>query len=470
MVRHFIPLLFIIAALLVGCSAKKKALKKAYEYEEAELYVEAAEQDLKALSKDSNYKEAKVHLRQIAPDAYAELLGQARNLEKAKEWDETVDAYQHLDSFLSRLNDVGVVLETINVGEKLAQSKRKAAAFHYHKAENFFAAQRWSKAANAYLKANGYVDHFNQSFEKAIQSLLNAGDNWVAQKEFRKALHSYRRILDLAANHPVAKAKIVATEYSLGKQLYEEGQFREALAEFEQAQEVDPDYKDLSDWVDRAYQEAVQVSAVFPFQNRSDVPVDGYLIAREVLNRAERGNLKFVTFLSHPETVALVNTLEYSRYGRLDEAQLLQAAADEGLDSIVWGIVHKVEVDDAGPDYVEYEDELITTDKDSTGQKVEHSQPIYYREYTMSRRVKVRVELLFLQPATGAVLEQERFSDNATDVAKWISYQGSIYDLPKKKRQLLDAPRDPRPVPEMVHHLLLDLSDRMGRRVIKFYR
>jgi len=32
MVRHFIPVMFIILALLTGCSAKKKALKKAYEY------------------------------------------------------------------------------------------------------------------------------------------------------------------------------------------------------------------------------------------------------------------------------------------------------------------------------------------------------------------------------------------------------------------------------------------------------
>ena len=470
MVRHFIPVMFIILALLTGCSAKKKALKKAYEYEEAELYVEAAEQDLKALSKDSNYKDAKIHLRQIAPMAYTELLGQARNLEQAKEWDETVDAYKYLDSFLGRLHQVGIVLKTINVNKKLGQSKHKAAEFHYRNAENLFARQHWNKAANAYLKANGYVDHFNQSFDKAIQSLVNAGDRWLEQKEFRKALNSYQRILDLAANHPVAKAKIVEAQYSLGKQLFDEGQFRQALTEFENAHELNPDYKDLAKWTDRAYEEAVQYTAVFPFQNRSNVGVDGYFIAREILNRALRGNLKFAEFLSHPETVSLVNTFGYARTGRINEGQLLQAARDEGFDSIVWGIVQRVDVDDAGPDHVEYEDELVTTDKDSAGKEVEHSQTIYYREYTMNRRVKVTVELLFLETETGAVLKSERFSDNATDVAKWISYQGSIYDLPKKKRPLLDAPRDPRPVPEMVHDLLLGLSDRMGRRVIKFYR
>ena len=61
------PIILSLMLLLTGCSASKQAFKEAKEYEDAGLYVEAAEADLKALHNDRKFKDAKVHLRKVAP-------------------------------------------------------------------------------------------------------------------------------------------------------------------------------------------------------------------------------------------------------------------------------------------------------------------------------------------------------------------------------------------------------------------
>ena len=94
--------LLLMLAIMAGCSASKQAYKEARKYDEAGLFVESAEQDLKALDKDPKFKEAKKHLLGVAPKAYDELMRRAQNLQQAENWDQAVAEYKHLDRLLSR--------------------------------------------------------------------------------------------------------------------------------------------------------------------------------------------------------------------------------------------------------------------------------------------------------------------------------------------------------------------------------
>ena len=57
----------LISIALTGCSSSKKALKEAKKLADAGLYVEAAEQDLKALREKPDFKEALLLLSEPAP-------------------------------------------------------------------------------------------------------------------------------------------------------------------------------------------------------------------------------------------------------------------------------------------------------------------------------------------------------------------------------------------------------------------
>ncbi|MCH9008740.1 hypothetical protein IIA29_12190, partial [candidate division KSB1 bacterium] len=146
-----ISTLLLAAALFAGCSASKQAHKQAKEYEKAGLYVESAQQDLKALRKDKNFKDARVHLRKVAPLAYQDLLTRAENLTAAENWGQSVIEYRRLDNLLTQFHRYGVVLETANVRALLAAAALSVAGSIAHLRTDIDATASWREAHESRL-------------------------------------------------------------------------------------------------------------------------------------------------------------------------------------------------------------------------------------------------------------------------------------------------------------------------------
>ncbi len=470
MKKHLLYLFLFLLSFIVGCSSSKKAFKQAGEYEKSGLYVEAAEYDIKALKEKSDYKDARVQLKRVAPLAYAELLKRAENLETAENRDAAVDGYAHLKQFLEDCTKFGIVFETVKVNVRLSRAKRRAAEYHYTHGEKFFKAKQWQKAANAYLKAHHFIDNYNKSFVKAIQSFVNAGDRFLEEENYIKALRMYNKARIIAPGHKMLTNKLANAHYVYGRALFGEGQYRQSLEEFEKANEMNPEFKDVQRWADRAYEKAVRFIAVVPFVNESPSPVDGYFLASEILTAIQHRNLKFVDFMDHAQTVAMTNGIRRGRYGSISETQLLDAAKKEGLNSIIWGKIKNVKVKDRPEKVTEYEYDKIVTVKDSSGKDVEEKEPIFYREHVRKRTVALTVDYVILDCETGKYLDKQRFNDKLVDEAVWIAYQGSIYDLPEDKRPLLDAPRNPQDVRGLLDQMIQKISERIGRQVAQYFK
>ncbi|MFQ5641276.1 MAG: tetratricopeptide repeat protein [bacterium] len=464
-----IPYFMAAVLLFAACSASKKAFNKAKEYEQAGLYVEATEHDLEALHKKPDFKEARVHLKTVAPKAYDELLTRAQNLEIAENWDQAVREYEHLHRLLRNMQRYGVALKTVNIKQRLSQARRKAAAYHYSHAERFFQKENWQKAALAYIKAHDYVNNYKRSFDKAVQSYLNLGDLRLNNRKFARATEAYREIFELAPGHEKANEKLADSHYRWGQQLYDDGRYRDALKRFEQVSRYVTPYRDAQDWVERSYDAAVQYVAVFPFQNETEFNLDGYLIAQEIVYRAIDANLKFADFLGFAEAVGLLDENRIRRYQPINEARLTHIARQEQLDSFVWGQIRTVVIKDRPQAFKEHQYSKIVV-VDSAGKKIETTEPVYVREYTRSRHVHMTVQVVIIETETGRYLDRQRYQDDLTDEARWIAYQGSIYDLPKAKRALLDAPRNPRPPVVLVNEMLATISKKISRDVVRFYK
>jgi len=432
--------------------------------------VEAAEYDLKALREKPDFKEALVHLREVAPKAYYELIKRAGNHEAVENWELAVKEYKRVDNLLRKFSRHGVVFETVNIKKRLARAKQKAAAYHYAKAEEFFKNKRWQNAAFAYLKAHNQIDNYNRSFNKAIRSFLNSGNQRLAANKFRKALDAFSRILEIAPGHRKAEQKLAETHYLLGKQFYHAERFREALEQFEFAREFVADFKDVALWAERAYENAVQYVGIFPFLNQTQVRLDGYFIASEIEHHVNRPDLKFLDLLPHTEIMGLVSELRTSRYFSVSESELLSVAKKEGMNSIVWGKIRDVYIKDEPESFTEYEHEKTITVKDTSGNDVEKVESIFYREYAKSRRVKIELQTMILDTETGKYLDEHRYREEIIDEARWISYQGSIDDLPRNKRKYLDAPRNVRPEYVIIDELLQKIAEKISREVIRFYK
>lgn len=462
---YLTPCLF----LLVSCSASKKAYKQAQEYEQAKLYVKAAESDLQALQKDPNFKDALIHLNKVAPKAYSELVSRAESLEVLENWDEAVQQYEHLAALVAGFHEYGVVFPTVNVEQRLERTRKRAASNHYVRAESLFAKKDWRAAALEYLEAHYFVENYNNSFQQAIRAWINDGNVWLSQEEYAQALASFHEILEIAPNHPEATEKIAESHYLWGKQLFQQQHYRQALEQFELSMEYVGGFRDVEAWAQKAYEYSVQFVAVFPFLNESEYSADGYFLAGQTLDRLIHANLRFAEFMTRPETISLITDLRRGNSGYVNEARLLNAANREGLNSIVWGKIRHVSVDERPESFVEFEHEKKVVIEDSTGKEIEETEPVYYREYTKGRYVRVMVEYYIIDSETGEYLDRERFVEDIEDQTRWIAYQGSIYDLPEEKRHLLDAPREPHLTDDLIYQLLESIAEKISREVIQFY-
>jgi tetratricopeptide (TPR) repeat protein len=461
-----IPLLILCAA----CASQKAldAFNEAKEYEGAGLFVEAAEQDLRALRERPDFKDALLHLKEVAPKAYEELVDRGEKLSASGNVDQAVAEFQRLENLLRACHAHGVVFETANINDMLARAQQLAAQHHYARADSFFSAKQWRPAAGAFLKAHEYRSNYNGALDKAIQAYINSGENQLSEKNYSAAAEDFGDVLQLAPSHSLAKSKAAESHYLLGEQLFSEGRYREALSRFEKVYDFVDDYRDVANWVERAYEAATQHVAIFPFVNRSSINVDPYFFAGEILNQVYGVSLDFVEFLPYADMVAALDDFHLNAVVRLHESELLRVASSEGLESFVWGQIRSIEVRDSPEEFKELRHELATGVKDSSGKA--ETRTIYYREYTASRFVRIVIDCSIFHGETGAQLDRQTFVDDVTDEARWIGYQGSIYDLPENQRSLLDASRDPRPVAVLVDQLSFSLTEDIAKYIIKFYR
>jgi tetratricopeptide (TPR) repeat protein len=465
------PLLMLATTLLfTACgSGSKRSFNQAREYESSGLFVEAAEADLKALRQDSDFKEALLHLKEVAPKAYQELLSRARHLEQARDWDQAVHEYEHLDRLLAECHQRGVVFATEDVKSSLAKARQRAADYHFDQAEQLAGQGNWQESAFAYLRASDYIENYNGSLEKGMNAFLQAGDQALAEDMFDAAVTAYEHVLQIRPNHPEGKARLAEAHYRIGRQLFADGDYRASLHAFETVLGLQPGYKDSDSWRRKAYDAAVQFVAIFPFVNESRQTVDGYFIATEVYGRLRVREIPFLEFMPSAESLSLLREATRNPTGRVSEAEVTNIARNSELDAIVWGKIKEVVVRDKPEEVVEYEDEVVRMRKNESGEDVEEKETIFFREHRISRFVRVRVEYFIIEVETGKYLDNQRFSEDLDDLAVWIGYQGSVYDLPEDKRAYVDAPRQPQPLQVILDKLLLSVSDKVAREVEQYY-
>ncbi len=497
--------------LLGGC-AHKKAYKQALAYEKSGRYVAAARKDLEALDKKPGFNEPLAHLRKIAPMAYQELLGQAEALEGNSQWIEAVQSYGELQTLLQRFLRRNVVLQTIDVPGRTAQAREKGAAYHYENAERHFAGGEYEPAIAQYKMVATLVGYHRDTKEKLWQAHTRLGDreleaqqfqpaignyeqalNYAADvaaakqlvtkayyrwadrdlqaQQFQSAIGSYERALNYTADVPAAKRLVAEAYYRWAEQLEANKDFREAMAKFEQAHAAVPDYKNAAKRAQAAYEKAVRRVAILPFRNRTSYNDQyGYLLTEELLGECINANLKFAVFINRENLDQIFAEYKLSQSGAMDERKAVEIGKLEGIHSFVTGAITQISVETTSPSFVEKAHEKIYSVKDSTGKPVEKREPIYYREYTAKRTVQIFASYQIVDVETGRYLSGENLSESSVDEAKWVRYQGSIYDLPKDKQKLLDASGEPKAARLMINDLVRVVAGKMGGKVLRFYQ
>jgi tetratricopeptide (TPR) repeat protein len=465
---HFLLLIPLLAS---GC-AHKKAYKRALAFAEEGQFVEAAEQDLRALDKKPEYDDAKDHLKIVAPRAYQELLDRSQHLQSLSRWIEAIESYQYMESLVSRFNDHNIVLQTIDIPNRIAWARQEGRDYHYETADRFFQSGEYSQAIEEYNKVSAIAGYYLDTREKLWQSHIELGNQLFSARQYESAINRYfRPALEFEINTGETEMLIAESYYQWADQLASDGDHRRAYETFGRSLEVIPDYRDAVQRQEEAFEEALQRVAVLPFRNST--PFGGQysnLLTDQVINRCINANLQYVVFATRSHLDRIVQEYELTVAGAVDPSTAMEIGKLEGIHFFITGNLTQISEQTTSPSSVERTLNKVITVRDSTGKEVKRTEKRYYREYTSRRTIQLGASYQIVDAETGRYIRGEDFSERIVDEARWIRYQGSINDLPENKRHLLDASTEPKSADMLINDGVRIIAEKMSQKIIRYYR
>ncbi|MFC1627517.1 CsgG/HfaB family protein [Gemmatimonadota bacterium] len=475
--RSAAPLIccLLLLPLLTTSCAHKKAYKRALQYEEDGRYLEAAEQDLFSLDRKPEFEPAKSHLRIIAPRAYTELIDRAAGFEMQNEWIAAIDTYDYTEQFYTRCSRHDVVLQASDVGHLRADAERRGTEYRYQLAEAHFNRREYELAIQEYLKVVAIAGYHEETRARLWRSHIEVGNQLIRGSAFEQAITEwYEPALEYAefsTDEAGTRSLIAEAYYRWAEQLVADGDERGAFHRFERALAAVPGYRDAEERSREMYEEAVARVAIMPFRNATSFGFQySNLLTEQLITHCISANLEFAVFATREHIEQLLMEHELTAAGAIDPSTASRIGELEGIDFFVSGSVTQISEQTSQPTFVERENKLKYTALDSTGKEVERTRSIFYREYTMRRTVEVAASYQIVDVETGRFVKGEDFSDRLTDEVNWIRYQGSINDLPRDKRPLLDAPTEPRSADMITNDGMRLLAEKMSEKILRFFR
>ncbi|MFC1595321.1 CsgG/HfaB family protein [Gemmatimonadota bacterium] len=475
--RSGVPLIcgLLLLPLLTTSCAHKRAYKRALQYEENGRYLDAAEQDLSALDRKPGFADAKSHLKDIAPQAYTELIDRAAGFEMQNEWKAAIDTYDYTEQFFTRCSRHDVVLQASDVGHLRADAQRRGTEYHYRIAEDHFNRREYELAITQYLGVVAIAGYHEATRARLWRSHVEVGNQLLEGGAYEQAITEwYEPALEYAAfatDEAGTRSFIAEAYYRWAEQLVADGDERGAFHRFERALAAVPGYRDAEERSREMYEEAVARVAILPLRNATSFGLQySNLLTEQLIIHCVNANLEFAVFATREHIEQLLREHELTAAGAVDPSTASRIGELEGIDFFVTGSVNQISEQTSQPTFVEKEHKIKYTARDSTGKEVERTRSIFYREYTMRRTVEVAASYQIVDIETGRFVKGEDFSERLTDEAHWIRYQGSISDLPPVKRPLLDAPTEPRSADMITNDGMRLLAEKMSEKILRYFR
>lgn len=473
--KHLASLIILVIPLMTASCAHKRAFKRAQSLEGSGRYVEAAEQDLIALDKKPEFEDAKTHLRRIAPIAYQELIDRASGQESRFEWIEAIRTYEYTETILTRFTRHGINLQSTDVGSRLARAKLEGTNYYYTSAEDYYRNGDFVNAIDQYKKVVTVAGFHQDTKRKLWRSHVELGNQRLRDRQFQSAIEScYRPALEYveySADETATKNFIAEAYYRWADYLESEGDSRGAYEKFQSALATVPGYRDAEERSRESYEAAVSRIAVMPFRNSTSYGVQyANLLTEQLINRCVNANLDYAVFATREYIEQVMQEHALAAAGAVDPATASEIGMLEGIDYFVIGNLTQISEQTTRPSFVEREHKIRYTAPDSTGKEVEHTRSIFYREYTSRRTVEVAASFQIIAVESARIVRGEDVTETVVSEARWIRYQGSIEDLPRDKRSLLDAPTEPRSADMLTNDGMRSLAQKLSERIIGHFR
>ncbi len=464
---------FFTVIFLVGLSscAHKQAYKKALEFEKSGQFLAAAEQDIRALDKKSDFTEAQVHLTQVAPKAYNELLKGTNLLESKSEWMQAITNWQRMEQLLNGFQRHGISLITVDVVQRLSAAKEKGTAYYYQTAGQMMNSRQYAEAISHYQNVLKIDGNYRDTREKIWQAYVRLGDEHLNNQQFADALSNYQSAAQYTTDTRTTNQLIAETYYRWADQMAVANNFREATEKFESVLNIDPHYRDAGNRREEAYKKALRRVAILPFKNSADQDVQSSnILTDNILNSCIKANLKYAMFIDRANLDLLLEEHKLSMSGVIDPEKTAEIGKLEGLHHIVTGTITQLTVQNTPLSGVDQTYQKSYTEKDTAGNDITKTRDVRYREYSSSRTVQIAASFQIVEVETGRYVAGDNFSARIHDEAVWIRFDGNINDLPADKQRLVNKKTEPRSAETLVSEGLENISEKMSKKIIDYFK
>ncbi|MBI4823308.1 MAG: hypothetical protein HY805_03645, partial [Nitrospirae bacterium] len=342
---------------------------------------------LSGLSLDPNYQKAKVQLCTISKQAYEQELAIAGNFEKTSDFESALAHYSELKDFLQMLTQYNCLnFPTINVGQKITEMKSASSEKYYKLAEAAFVNEDYSNAIQHYKTALKFNTPYKDSTEKIAESFYRIAQKAESQKKFRLAANNYVNCSDTVKGYKDAPQKAVSLYYSLGKYFLTKGLCRNAYNDFNAANKINPDFKDLKVAMDEADTCSITKVAFVRIDNPTGRDIAGAsmgdFIFDEIKSKIQQRKSRFIHVMDREELEAILGEQKLGMARITDEYSTFKTL--KGVHYLLFGKLTQVNSTHKGPENKQFtttgKQGYTCTKPDSKGQM---------REYLCFRDIKV---------------------------------------------------------------------------------
>lgn len=308
-----------------------------------------------------------------------------------------------------------------------------------------------TRARSAYAAAAGEIsDDFKGRVLRVVETdTVEAARTALEFRDLRNEIARYP--VELAADRGYMQQEgriLVGAAHQLyigGERALADGRPKEAWRRFGEAMTFDPDYLDVANRVDDAYQRALTRVAVVPFENQVDVPGLAQGLERtlttELSRRSASPAFRFTRVLSSGE---IEDRMTVSQSRGLTREQARALGRTLGADRVVCGRITGLRSSSESADW-RYPIYNPVSGYDDKGQPTDTWVESVMRVVSLQRHVQVTCAYEVVDVRTGTILASETHPYEVWARVVWTDYVPTVdngkYRLAPPTTQAADADR-----------------------------
>ena len=156
--------------------------------------------------------------------------------------------------------------------------------------------------------------------------------------------------------------------------------------------------------------------------------------------------------------------------GVVDVSKASEIGKLEGIHYFLTGNITQISEQTTRPSFVEKTYDKSYTEKDTAGNDITKTRTIHYREYKSQRNVQISASYQIVEVETGRYAGGDNFKENIIDEANWVRYQGSIYDLPKDKQNLVDGETEPKSADILINDGMRTIAKKISVQILDRFK